>query len=47
MEELPSLASLDIEQMNSFIAAILEYFLHERGLSIEIDPERADPKFLD
>lgn len=47
MEELPSLADLDIEQMNSFIAAILEYFLHERGLSIEIDPEKADPKFLD
>jgi len=47
MEELPSLADLDIEQMNSFIAAIVEYFLHERGLSIEIDPDRADPKFHD
>ena len=43
MEELPSLASLDIEQMNSLIASILEYFLHERGLSIEIDPDKADP----
>ena len=42
-EELPSLASLDIEQMNSFITAIMEYFLHERGLSIEIDPDKADP----
>ena len=47
MEELPSLADLDIEQMNSFIAAIVEYFLHERGLSIEIYPEKADPKFHD
>jgi len=46
-EELPSLADLDIEQMNSFITAILEYFLHERGWVIEIDPEKADPKFHD
>jgi hypothetical protein len=47
MEELPSLASLDIEQMNSFIAAIVEYFLHERGWVIEIDPDKADPKYHD
>lgn len=46
-EELPSLASLDIEQMNSFITSILEYFLHQRGWVIEIDPDKADPKFTD
>lgn len=47
MEELPSLADLDIEQMNSFITSILEYFLHERGWHIELDPEKASPKFHD
>ena len=47
MEQLPSLADLSVDQMNSFITSILEYFLHERGLHIEIDPEKADPKFLD
>lgn len=47
MEELPSLADLDIEQMKEFICSIVEYFLHERGLSIEIDPDKADPKFHD
>lgn len=47
MEELPSLGDLSIEQMRSFINAVMEYFLHERGLVIEIDPQMADPKFND
>lgn len=37
-EKLPSLADLSIEQMRDFIDAILNYFLHERGLDIQIDP---------
>lgn len=36
MEALPSLADLSIEQMRSFIDAICNWFLHERGLQIEI-----------
>lgn len=38
-ERVPSLADLSIEQMRGFIDAILNYFLHERGLHIVIDPE--------
>jgi hypothetical protein len=37
MEKIPSLADLSIEQMNGFISAILEYFLHERGFDIVIE----------
>jgi len=37
-EKLPSLADLSIEQMRDFIDAILNHFLHERGLDIQIDP---------
>lgn len=47
MEVLPSLGDLSVDQMRSFINAVREYFLHERGLSIEIDPDKADPKFKD
>ena len=36
MEEVPSLADLTVEQMNSFISEILEFYLHEQGLSIEL-----------
>ena len=36
MEKVPSLSDLSIEQMRSFIDAVLRYFLHERGLHIEI-----------
>lgn len=36
-EKAPSLADLSIEQMRGFISEILEYFLHERGLEIQID----------
>jgi hypothetical protein len=34
--ELPSLADLSIEQMRSFIDAIIEYFWHNRGWQIVI-----------
>jgi hypothetical protein len=39
-ERLPSLADLSIEQMRAFIEAILEYYFHECGLIIKIDPEK-------
>lgn len=38
MEQVPSLADLSMDEMRSFIDAILTYFLHERGLTIVIDP---------
>lgn len=44
-EELPSLSELTVDQARSFIDHILDYCLHEKGLSIEIDPEKRDPKF--
>lgn len=37
-EETPSLADLSIEEMRDFIDRILEFFQHERGLTIIIDP---------
>jgi len=37
MEKVPSLSDLSIEQMRSFIDAVLMYFLHDRGLVIEIN----------
>ena len=37
LEQTPSLADLSIEQMRGFIDAILEYYLHERGLQIVIE----------
>lgn len=43
-EKLPSLADLSIEQMRAFISAILDHFLHERGLDIQIDKELAKIK---
>lgn len=46
-EELPSLASLSIDQARSFIDHILEYFQHERGLTIVIDPSMANPNYQD
>lgn len=40
-EETPSLADLTVEEMNGFISEILEFYLHEQGLDIQIDsPER-------
>lgn len=47
VEEIPSLADLSIDDARSFIDAILEFYLHERGLTIVIDPEEADPKYKD
>ena len=47
MEELPSLSKLTIDQARSFIDRICEYYLHERGLHIEIDPGLANPRFTD
>lgn len=38
LEKVPSLESLSVEQMRSFIDAILEFYLHEMGLNIVIDP---------
>lgn len=37
-EKTPSLADLSIEEMRDFIDRILEFFQHERGLTIIIDP---------
>lgn len=37
LERVPSLADLSIEQMRAFIDAILNHFLHERALDIQID----------
>lgn len=36
MEEVPSLADLTVDRMNSFISEILEFYLHDQGLSIEL-----------
>ena len=47
MEELPSLSSLTIDQMRSFIDRILHFYLHELGFHIEIDPGKASPAFVD
>lgn len=47
MEELPSLSKLTIDQARSFIDRILEYYLHECGLHIEIDASMANPNFTD
>ena len=38
LEKTPSLADLSIEQMRGFIDAILDFYLHERGLQIVIEP---------
>ncbi len=38
LEKTPSLADLSVEQMRGFIDAILEYYLHDRGLHIVIEP---------
>lgn len=38
MEQVPSLADLSLEQMRDFIDRILEWYQHERGLTIIIDP---------
>mgnify|MGYP003559068863 FL=1 len=38
LEKTPSLADLSIEQMRGFIDAIIEYYLHDRGLHIIIEP---------
>lgn len=46
-EELPSLASLSIDQARSFIDHIIEYYQHEKHYPIVIDPALADPKFQD
>lgn len=41
MEETPSLADLTVEEMNGFISEILEWYLHETGLDIQINsPEK-------
>jgi hypothetical protein len=37
-EKVPSLADLSLEQMRDFIDRILEWYQHERGLTIIIDP---------
>lgn len=47
VEELPSLSELSIDDARAFIDSILDYFLHERGLTIIIDPVEADPKYTD
>lgn len=47
VEEVPSLSELSIDDFRGFIDSILEFYLHERGLTIIIDPTEADPKFKD
>lgn len=47
VEEVPSLSELSIDEARGFINDILEFYLHERGLTIVIDPDEADPKFKD
>ena len=47
VEEVPSLSDLSIDEARGFINDILEFYLHERGLNIVIDPDEADPKFKD
>lgn len=44
-EEVPSLSELTVDQARSFIDHILDYYLHEKGLHIEIDPELASYKY--
>ena len=39
-ERLPSLSDLSIQEMNTFINEIINFFLHERGFIIEIDPNK-------
>lgn len=46
-EELPSLASLSIDQARSFIDHIIDYFHQKYQYPIVIDPALADPKFQD
>jgi hypothetical protein len=38
LQELPSLEALTIDQFRGFITAIIDWFWHERGYRIEIDP---------
>lgn len=40
LEQTPSLSTLTVDGFRGFIDAILAYFLHSEGLSIEIDPEQ-------
>lgn len=40
LEQTPSLSTLTVDGFRGFIDAILHYFLHEEGLSIEIDPDQ-------
>jgi len=47
VEEVPSLSDLSIDDARCFINAILDFYLHERQLTIVIDPDNADPKFKD
>lgn len=39
LEETPSLSTLSMEQMNSFINSIIDNFVHEKGWSIIINPK--------
>ncbi len=40
LEQTPSLSTLTLDQFRDFIDAIIAHFLHETGLSIEIDPDQ-------